>query len=415
MQQERPLWLENWRFPSSNRSSVRILANIPAPKRFFTGGANDDGAMAADSRDAVASVDGGGNDHHQQNGNSGGGGGAGGGDINAANSVLSNSAVIFYLYNIPITGEKLTYASIILLITVLLISTSVLTISVIITSDTCRDVIGYYLVSLAVTDLLCGTLVTPLSVYAALDDNWSFSNSQVLCKAEAYVEVMLWTSTAYVFMWIGVDRYAALTRPNRYEIEQTPTRCKCWIIFTWITSALLCCPTLFGELKQAKYYKDSFLCVLDWGAVAPYSITLGVLVVTPSLISVFYTYSFIFKNLKNPENLEDNQKALLENDPAYIMTFFVILAFTVSWAPYFALRAFETFVDAEIRSRPLQFTLIWLAIGGGNWKFFIYCIMNPDFRMGLRNLCRYLCCNRCFSEKPRSQYSKLNHERQRFL
>lgn len=326
----------------------------------------------------------------------------------AAPGAPNTADILFTIFGLPITGEKLSYASVVLLITILLIVTSLLTIIAIVTSETLKDVIGHYLLSLAITDLLIGTLVTPLAFYAALDEQWQYANNRILWKIEAYLEITLWSTTAYVFMWIGVDRYAALTKPSRYEVEQTFTRCKCWIVFTWVTSALLSCPTLFGEM-QARYYHEAFICILDWSAMAPYSVTLGVLVIVPSLVSVAYSYSFILRKLQNPEDLEDNQKALLETDPSYMMTFFVILTFVVSWLPWFALRAYETLFRHDLHSKPLHFCLLWLAIGGGNWKILIYTTMNPEFRKSIRAFYESVCCACCRDTRSHPHHNSTTH------
>lgn len=118
----------------------------------------------------------------------------------------SLSTVIFYMHDQPVTGENLAYSMVVLLITVMLIVSSLLTIIVIITTQMRKEIIGHYLISLAVTDLLCGTLITPISIYAALDENWKFGNISALCKVEAYLEVVLWSSTVYMFIWTGIDR-----------------------------------------------------------------------------------------------------------------------------------------------------------------------------------------------------------------
>lgn len=125
---------------------------------------------------------------------------------NEISTVVDQSSVLFYMHSQPVTGENLAYSLIVLFITVLLIVTSLLSILVIITSHMRKEVVGHYLISLSVTDLLCGTLVTPISIYAALDEQWKFKNVSALCKIEAYVEVVLWASTVYIFIWTGIDR-----------------------------------------------------------------------------------------------------------------------------------------------------------------------------------------------------------------
>jgi len=46
----------------------------------------------------------------------------------------------------------------------------------------------------------------------------------VLCRIETYVEIISWSSTMYVFIWMCMDRHTALERPSRYDVEQSETR-----------------------------------------------------------------------------------------------------------------------------------------------------------------------------------------------
>lgn len=159
------------------------------------------------------------------------------------------------------------------------------------------------------------------------------------------------------------------------------------------------------------------MCHLDWSAMAPYSVTLGVLVIVPSSISVFHSYSYIFRHVRNPRKLEDHQKVLSENDTSYVITFFVIMTFVISWTPYFSLRIYETTFGQTLKSRCLQFTFMWLAIAGGNWKFLIYCAMNGEFRKGLKNVYRVLCGGgrRKNVHKDRAQYIRLLERKKSFV
>ncbi|KAJ8704328.1 hypothetical protein PYW08_013052 [Mythimna loreyi] len=85
----------------------------------------------------------------------------------------------------------------------------------VVVADLSHEVINYYLLSLAVADLLIGVLVVPLSVYPALTGRWIFGN--FVCRLAGYVEVTLWSISVCTFMWISVDRYLAVRKPLRYE------------------------------------------------------------------------------------------------------------------------------------------------------------------------------------------------------
>lgn len=63
--------------------------------------------------------------------------------------------------------------------------------------------------------------------------------------------------------------------------------------FTWISSAMLCCPPLL-EFGDPVFDQDTAVCMLDWQGMAAYSVTLSILVLGPSLITILYTYVYIY-------------------------------------------------------------------------------------------------------------------------
>lgn len=127
---------------------------------------------------------------------------------------------------------------------------------------------------------------------------------------------------------------------------QTKTRCQCWMVFTWISVAMMCCPPLLGFNKPI-FDREAFICMLDWGNMAAYTITLSILVLGPSVITIIYTYFYIFsmmRRLKSGVLIHDKEyaTALSENlsNPSHIMSFVLVLTFCVSWAPFAGLRIY---------------------------------------------------------------------------
>ncbi|CAB3250151.1 unnamed protein product [Arctia plantaginis] len=106
--------------------------------------------------------------------------------------------------------ESLTQASVIAVMGAAIVISNILIIASFLNfKGLSNEVINYYLLSLAVADLLCGVFVVPLSV-------------------------------------------------------QTRTRSQCWMVFTWISAAMLCLPPLLGYKKEANFDKETFICMLDW-------------------------------------------------------------------------------------------------------------------------------------------------------
>ncbi|XP_052746648.1 G-protein coupled receptor 52-like isoform X2 [Bicyclus anynana] len=260
-----------------------------------------------------------------------------------------------------------------------------------------HEVINYYLLSLAVADLLCGLLIVPLSVYPAVTGQWVFGD--LMCRLVGYIEVTLWCVSVYTFMWISVDRYLAVRKPLRYETIQTRTRCQCWMVFTWISAALLCCPPLLGYKKDATFDKKTLICMLDWGTTYAYTATLAILVLGPSVISIVYNYFYIFsirRRLHSGVPIHDKEyaTALAENlsNPSHSMSFILVTTFWLSWIPYAGVRTYEYFNGQELNIPLLHFGVVWLGIFNSFWKILILVSLSPQFRLALRILCLTACC-----------------------
>lgn len=155
-----------------------------------------------------------------------------------------------------------------------------------------REVLTYYLLSLAVADLLVGVLVVPLSVYPTLVHHWMYGD--VLCKASGYLGSVLWTASVYTLMWMSVDRYVAVRKPIRYEVVQTRTRIQCWVAVSWVSALMLCCPPLLGwRGGGASYDKEAAVCLLDWNVMPAYAATLASLI-----LGSFYHLEMLVFHLK---------------------------------------------------------------------------------------------------------------------
>lgn len=294
------------------------------------------------------------------------------------------------------TLDAFTQAALVLILGVAIIASNALIIATHLNFRGPTEVINQYLLSLATADLLCGLFIVPLSVYPALTGSWMYGD--VLCRFVGYLEVTLWSVTVYTFMWISVDRYLAVRKPLRYETVQTKTRCQCWMAFTWISAAMLCCPPLLGY-NTPLFDDEAYICMLDWGNMAAYSCTLAILVLGPSVISIVYNYGYIFvmmRKIKTGAPIHDKEyaTALAENlaNPSHIMSFALVFTFWISWMPYACVRLYELFTGTDIDNPMLHFGVVWLGILNSFWKIIIMTIWSPQFRLALRIFCLTICC-----------------------
>lgn len=92
-----------------------------------------------------------------------------------------------------------------------------------------------FVVSLAVTDLLLGLLVLPLSATLELrSGNWPFGGT--LCNIYISLDVLLCTASILTLLAISVDRYLAISAPLVYSRRVTPLRVTLALIAIWALS-----------------------------------------------------------------------------------------------------------------------------------------------------------------------------------
>lgn len=188
-----------------------------------------------------------------------------------------------------------------------------------------------------------------------------------------------------------------VTMLNRAQV-QTRTRCQCWMVFTWVSAAMLCCPPLLG-FNKALYNNRSHICMLDWGNMAAYSVTLAILVLGPSVISIVHNYLYIFSMMRRvrsgaPVHDKEYATALAENlaNPSHITSFALVATFWISWAPYAGVRLYEFWDGAELKQPLVHFAAVWAGILNSFWKVIILIALSPRFRLALRLLCLTVCC-----------------------
>lgn len=188
-----------------------------------------------------------------------------------------------------------------------------------------------------------------------------------------------------------------VTTLNRAQV-QTKTRCQCWMVFTWVSASMLCCPPLLG-FNKALYNNRSHICMLDWGNMAAYSVTLAILVLGPSVISIVHNYLYIFSMMRRvrsgaPVHDKEYATALAENlaNPSHITSFALVATFWISWAPYAGVRLYEFWDGAELKQPLVHFAAVWAGILNSFWKVIILIALSPQFRLALRLLCLTVCC-----------------------
>ncbi|XP_030306938.1 D(4) dopamine receptor isoform X1 [Calypte anna] len=154
---------------------------------------------------------------------------------------------------------------------------------------------NYFIVSLAVADLLLALLVLPLYVYSEFQGGvWSLST--VLCDALMTMDVMLCTASIFNLCAISVDRFIAVSIPLNYNRRQIDLRQLILISTTWIFAFAVASPVIFGLNNVPN--RDPSLCQLEDDNYIVYSSICSFFIPCPVMLVL---YCAMFRGLKRWE------------------------------------------------------------------------------------------------------------------
>ncbi|XP_070539929.1 dopamine receptor 2-like [Ptychodera flava] len=106
-----------------------------------------------------------------------------------------------------------------------------------------RTVTNFFIVSLAVADLLVGSVIVPFTITLAMtDDHWPFG--VVWCDMWRSFDVLSATASILNLSAISLDRYWAITDPMTYPGKMSFKRAYVMIFLVWFCSAAISFPAV---------------------------------------------------------------------------------------------------------------------------------------------------------------------------
>lgn len=119
-----------------------------------------------------------------------------------------------------------------------------------------RTVTHYFIVNLAVADLMLSSTVLPFSAIFEILDRWVFG--RVFCNVWAAVDVLCCTASIMSLCVISVDRYIGVSYPLRYPAIMTKRRALLAVMLLWVLSIVISVGPLFGWKEPAP--EDESIC-----------------------------------------------------------------------------------------------------------------------------------------------------------
>lgn len=306
------------------------------------------------------------------------------------------------------------------LLILLTISGNVLVCLAVCASRRLRCLTNCFIVSLAVTDLLLGLIVLPLSALLQLTNEWPLGPA--FCNFYISMDVMLCTASILTLLAISLDRYLAVTMPLRYASIVLPWRVAVAMASVWTVSvAVSFLPihmgwnTVNGTVQNHGPWAPERTCRFELNI--PYVLTDSLITFYLPLLAMCWTYLRILRiargqakriisarptsvtsyNCRGSPSTSTSvvlsvTVVTLREHKATVTLAVVVGAFVVCWLPYFIMFTVLGLQEHPDPNTVPAFTIVlWLGYTNSALNPILYGALNRDFRSAYARLLRCRC------------------------
>ena len=268
-------------------------------------------------------------------------------------------------------------------------------------TKTMRKPINFFIVNMAMSDLLLPIILFPIKVQKLYIDSWLIGGplGQALCKLVYFLADISTGVSIQSLVLIAVGRFGAVVYPLRSPLISTKL-CPFLVLATWIVAMAVHSPYLFG-FKLVESH-EGLVCRWLWkeafgesSSIQNYYLSLYVALVFVPLVVIAILYIIIFLKLKSQKSPGEQsatvgQQRQQRERNVLKMAIAIVLGFAVCWLPLVIARFLYLFAW-DIRPCSLQYVRY-----GTYFMAWANCAINPcicfifsgNFREGLKTLFR---------------------------
>ncbi|XP_063360583.1 RYamide receptor-like [Cydia amplana] len=277
------------------------------------------------------------------------------------------------------------------------------------TSPRMKTVTNYFIVNLAVGDILMTLFCVPFSFVSMLVLRyWPFG--AVMCKVVNYSQAVSVLVSAYTLLAISIDRYMAIMRPLRPRLGKAAAKLVVAAVWGGALATAAPIPVVSTLQRPTEWYKicQADICLEQWERVeqsSQYTCALLALQFAVPLCALVCTYARIAHAVwggRPPGEAQSARDTRMQRSKRKMikMMVMVVAVFTICWLPLNVFIVLWTTheSDAEWGAWPgmpyVWFASHWLAMSHSCYNPIIYCYMNARYRRGFKQALAGLLCMR---------------------
>ncbi|NP_001007359.1 adrenoceptor alpha 1Bb [Danio rerio] len=166
-----------------------------------------------------------------------------------------------------------------------------------------RSPTNYFIVNLAIADLLLGTTVLPVSATLEVVGHWVFG--RIFCDVWAAVDVLCCTASIMSLCVISIDRYIGVSHPLQYPNIVTGRRALLAMLGVWVLSLVISIGPLLGWKEPPS--PDDTVCAINEEPFYALFSSLGSFYIPLIVILVMYCRVYVVAK-RTTKNLEAGVK-----------------------------------------------------------------------------------------------------------
>lgn len=237
-----------------------------------------------------------------------------------------------------------------------------------------RHVTNYFVVSLAVTDILVALVSMPVWIVHITAGPSLFYSKPLLQQLWTVTDIMVSVSSIWHLTSVSIDRYLCITGPLHYHTRMTTKRAIIIIVTIW------CYSIVVASLAPTFWNWDQYTLVI---VVLNYAVP--VIVILFAYVNIFRAARHQGKQIDLTINGKSKRFSLSTELKAAKTLGVVIGAFIVCWSPFFGLNL--NYYICRCPPPPLVVSVAkWMHYGNSMLNPLIYGLMNKDFRYAFRKL-----------------------------
>jgi dopamine receptor D1 len=312
--------------------------------------------------------------------------------------------------------EAIVIGTVLTLLIVFAIGGNILVCVAILTDRNLRKTSNYFIISLAIADMLVASLVMSFAVGNDIMGYWPFAVK--FCSVWISFDIMCSTASILNLCTISLDRYIHIRNPLHYETWMTTQRSLLIISIVWVLSALISfLPIHLGwhqtpdqappapQDEPSSTPVEPFFCVLDLNPL--YAVVSSLIsFYVPCLVMILIylkLYQYARKHVKSIKKTRTgpvydtgadhrHTQSKVSDHKAAITLGFIMGSFLICWVPFFTINVIGAFCHCI---PPIIFSVFtWLGYFNSTLNPVIYSIFNTEFREAFKRVLSFARCTK---------------------